>query len=53
MVGEKYNMLKHSKWRGQDPRKVIRTKQFKDWLIRKVQKAAKKLPQVGGITIPI
>lgn len=38
-------MLKHSKWRGKDPKKVIKTKGFKDWLFKKLKKVAKSLDE--------
>ena len=38
-------MLKHSKWRGQDSKKVIKKKSFKKWLLERVQKAAINLPK--------
>jgi hypothetical protein len=38
-------MLKHSKWRGQDPRKVIKKPEFTDWLFKKLKKAAKNIPE--------
>jgi len=35
-------MLKHSKWKNQNPSKVIRKREFKDWLIKQLQKTVIK-----------
>jgi hypothetical protein len=37
-------MLKHTKWKGKNPKKVIKTKEFQEWLIKMAQKSAKDLP---------
>jgi len=34
-------MLKHTKWKNQNPKKVIKKKEFKEWLLEEVKKAAK------------
>lgn len=34
-------MLKNTKWKNQDPEKVIQKKNFQEWLMRKLKKAAK------------
>jgi len=31
-------MLKHTKWKNQDSKKVAQSKEFKKWLIKKVKK---------------
>ncbi len=38
-------MLAHTKWKGQDPIKVIKKKSFKKWLLEKVQKATINFPK--------
>ena len=38
-------MLKYTKWRGQDPKKVIKKKSFKKWLLSKVKKATINFPK--------
>jgi len=35
-------MLKHSKWRGQDPKKVMKKKGFEEWLFKRLRKAVEK-----------
>ncbi|KKL44519.1 hypothetical protein LCGC14_2364840 [marine sediment metagenome] len=35
-------MLKHTKYKNQDPKKVIKKKEFKDWFLKKTKKEVKK-----------
>ena len=35
-------MLKKTKWKNQDPKKVIKKKEFKDWLLKRVKEAIEK-----------
>ena len=38
-------MLKKTKWKGQNPKKVIKKKSFKKWFLERVQKELINLPE--------
>lgn len=42
-------MLKHTKWKNQDPKTVAKLKEFQEWLLKKAKKEFKKNPMSKDI----